>query len=53
MQDQSVPPQGKATYWIHVCGAAGYHGPATLRFQMVAEGEAHFGPIFELHVQFI
>jgi len=52
MAQQTVPPDGVATYPVRVCGASGYTGPATLRLQFVREGVAHYNPIFSLRLDF-
>jgi hypothetical protein len=50
--ETSVPAGGTAHYGVHVCGQAGYVGPATLRLQYVQEGVAHYNPIFPLQINF-
>lgn len=52
MREQRVEPGQTASFPIRVCGQPGYQGPATLRLQMVAEADAHFGPVWPLPLRF-
>lgn len=52
MREDRVPSGAVGTFAVKVCGQAGYQGSATLRLQMVAEGDAHFGPILSLPLRF-
>lgn len=52
MNQASVARGQTATFSVHVCGQAGYTGPATLRLQYVREGVAHYLPLLPLQLQF-
>jgi surface antigen len=51
-EEETVGRGQTATYLVPICRHAGYRGTATLRFDFVREGVAHYRPLHVLRITF-